>query len=396
MSEGVGADFVKIGERFLEGVPGFALVAIGVGIALPFALPAKPETSTEPEGAFTIARQLLPVIAFVIAWTGHFLGHYLDDVIFDPVWGVPGISKSSLRARKILFFEKLHTSRASLAGLWQRPITGIFAKAEQVARNTEAWEKKIKWPLEWSKAFRSFAIIGLMALFLQLRLSWIVSAFLLSFIWFLVEKRSLWPSARKDRDFWTSLKSLLFGFTMACLLIASVLQMPKEKISLRPAPPVLLLSASIIFAGCYVALRICHMFRLYTESPKIELDRRDGMFCAGSKVLPARNVLLCIDSSVRREHFEQADRFLQSRALLHVNLKTNQTTIAVPLQYRKRLLLYNDQLQKVAVHDANLPHSPAFDPCHDVAFDLVVDFVNRAAPTPLDLEELMAGLNGVL
>ena len=54
----------------------------------------------------------------------------------------------------------LAKARQDLAKHWNRPVTGIFAAAQELTRNTELWEKHVKWQLEWSKAFRSFVIIA--------------------------------------------------------------------------------------------------------------------------------------------------------------------------------------------------------------------------------------------
>jgi hypothetical protein len=74
----------------MEGVPEFALIAIVVGSVLPLVLPFGTEWPSESE-PLKIARQALPVTALVLAWAGHFLGHYLDPLLFDPIWGVRGI-----------------------------------------------------------------------------------------------------------------------------------------------------------------------------------------------------------------------------------------------------------------------------------------------------------------
>ena len=57
------------------------------------------------------------------------------------------------------FVTTLSESRNRLAKEWRRPVSGTFAKAQELTRNTELWDKKIKWRLEWSKAFRSFAVV---------------------------------------------------------------------------------------------------------------------------------------------------------------------------------------------------------------------------------------------
>src|SRR5215467_11266195 len=171
MAEGPGGGAAKLGERFMEGVPGFAVVAIIVGALLPIILAAGAETAPEA-GAHGIVKEVIPVIALVLAWAGYFLGHYLDDVLFDPIWGTPGIRNRSKILQKVLFFTRLDSARTALADAWHRPVTGIFAKAQDLMGKTELWEKKIKWPLELSKAVRSLTILALVALILPISCPW--------------------------------------------------------------------------------------------------------------------------------------------------------------------------------------------------------------------------------
>jgi hypothetical protein len=142
MSEGPGGDIAKLGERFMEGVHGFALVAIVLGGVLPLVLPLGAEGASET-GALKLTRQALPVIVLILAWVGYFLGHYLDPLLFDPLWGVPGIQNWPEALRKVLFFERLNESRKALADHWKRPVTGIFAKANDLMSKTDVWDKKI-------------------------------------------------------------------------------------------------------------------------------------------------------------------------------------------------------------------------------------------------------------
>ena len=67
MSEGFGGDVAKLGERFMEGVPGFALVAIVLGSVLPFVLPLGVEGAPE-SNALKLTRQALP--SSFLFWLG--------------------------------------------------------------------------------------------------------------------------------------------------------------------------------------------------------------------------------------------------------------------------------------------------------------------------------------
>jgi hypothetical protein len=85
MTKEFSANIAALGGRFMDGVPGFALVVIFVGMTLPLAIPTPAPTSDSSGGSTS---QTLPVIVFLIAWASYALGHYLDDVLFGPIWGI--------------------------------------------------------------------------------------------------------------------------------------------------------------------------------------------------------------------------------------------------------------------------------------------------------------------
>jgi hypothetical protein len=206
-----------------------------------------------------------------------------------------------------LLFEWLDDSRTKLADHWKRPVTGIFAKAQDLMSKTELWDKKIKWPLEWSKAFPSLAILEVVALTSWTRWQWLVLIFLLSFVLLLVQTGKRW----------TALKSLIFGITLVCLLIRLLLW-AGDHIQLRMFRPAILNAALLASVVSYLGLRIRHVRTLYESARNLELKECSPMFCAGQKIVPLRNVLLVADDGVQDKEFFKADCFVQSRALMHV------------------------------------------------------------------------------
>jgi hypothetical protein len=382
MSEGPGGDIAKLGERFMEGVPGFALVAIVLGAVLPFVLPLGAEGPLE-SGPLKMTRQALPVIILVLAWVGYFLGHYLDSLLFDPIWVVPGIRDMPNGFRRILLFEWLDQSRTALADQWERPVTGIFAKAQDLMSRTELWDKKMKWPLEWSKAFRSLAILGCVALTLWYRWQWILLIFFFSFILLFVH------TGRR----WTALKTLVFGTTLVCALIRLLL-LTSDHIQRWMFRPLTLAAVTVVSAVLYLGLRIRHVRTLYEGARGLELGECHGMFCAGEKVVPMRNVLLIADDRVRDEDFNGADCFVQSKALMHVKLSTMRRSDSPP-SYKTRIQLFKSQLERVqTARQAYL--SPDLKLSDPRKFDLVIEYFDRDAPEGQELRGFEKKLNGVI
>lgn len=379
MSEGPGGDLAKLGERFMEGVPGFALVTIVLGAVLPFVLQLRAAGPSESV-PLKMTRQALPIIVLVLAWIGYFLGHYLDPLLFDPIWGVPGIRNFRKGLRRILFFEWLDQSRNMLADQWERPVTGIFAKAQDLMNKTELWDKRIKWPLEWSKAFRSLAILGVVALALWCPWRWILLIFLFSFILLFVHK------ARRL----TSLKTLVFATTLVCLLTRPLL--PSDDIQKRsPLIPSVMTALSV---SLYLGLRIIHVRTLYEGAQGLELEECGGMFCAGEKVTPMRNVLLIADAGVRDEVFHRADCFVQSKALMHVKLTTIRSS-NYPSSCKTRIQLFKSQLE--CVQTARQAYrSPDLNLSDLRKFDLVIEYFDRDAPDGQELRGFEKKLNGVI
>jgi hypothetical protein len=393
MSEGPGGDIAKLGERFMEGVPGFALVAIVLGGVLPLVLPLGTEGASET-GTLKLARQALPVIVLILAWVGYFLGHYLDPLLFDPVWGAPGIQNWSEALRKVLFFERLNESRKALADHWKRPVTGIFAKAQDLMSKTNLWDKKIKWPLEWSKAFRSLAILGVVALTSWCRWEWIALVFFLSFVLLFVRTERRW-TVRTERC-WTALKTLGFGITLVCLLIRLVL-LADGRIQLRMFRPLILAAGTLVSAVLYLGLRIRHVRTLYESARNLEREEHGGLFCAGQKIVPLRNVLLVTEDGFRDETLHKSDWFVQSKALMHVKLSTAHGLLP-PDRWKAKIQLFKSQLEEegkvqLASQYYFSPHVDLPDP---QKFDLVIEYFDRAAPEGYAPAGLEKKLNGVI
>jgi hypothetical protein len=386
MSEGAGGTLARLGERFMEGVPGFALVAIVLGSLMPFILPIAPESPSKPEAEWT--RQTLPVIAFVLAWVGYFLGHYLDDLLFDPIWGVPTTRRPKESSRRRPFFDRLNNSRTALADHWERPVTGIFVKAQELMGKTELWEKKVKWPLEWSKAFRSFVVLGMVALILGCTWPWIALTCFASFV-------SLFVQTKK---FWTACKILIFETTLVCLLATSLLWAIGKPVHVRWPSAIALIAAILLCAACYVLLRVRHMMTLYTLACTLNLDKRNGMFCAGQKVVPLRNVLICADTSVRLEDFQKADYFVQSIALMHVTLRTIYGSFSDPPDVKVVELVMG--LLEEQEEEVQLGNKPLRSPPYDSRApnpDLLIKVVNSGGTfRGYGLDKLKKDLNGVI
>lgn len=390
MSEGPAGDFAKLGERFLEGVPGFALVATVLGGVIPFLLPFAAEGPSDT-GPLSLTKQALPVIILVLAWVGYFLGHYLDPLLFDPIWGSPGICKASKTIRRIFFFQRLDESRTGLADEWKRPVSGIFAKAQDLMSKTELWDKKVKWPLEWSKAFRSLAILGIVALTFWCRWQWIALIFFFSLVFLFVSTGERWPAL-------PALKTLIFGTTLVCLLIQLLLS-TGEHIQLKMFRPLTLAVVTLASAALYLVLRIIHVRTLYESARKLELHECGGVFSAGQKIAPVRNVLLIAGDGVSDDELHKADSFVQSKALMHVKLATGRGTL--PSQcYKKRLQLFKHQLERQLKKEplrfaSQSYYSPHISLTDTARFDLVIEYFDRATPEGYD-PGFDKRLNGVI
>ena len=90
---------------------------------------------------------------------------------------------------------------------------------------------------------------------------------------------------------WTALKTLVFGTTLVCLLIRLFL-LVGDHIQLRMFRPLILTAVTLVSAVFYLVLRVRHVRTLYESARNLELEECGGMFCAGQKVVPLRNVLL--------------------------------------------------------------------------------------------------------
>jgi len=166
MSEGTGGGVAKILEQLAEGLPGFAVASVMLGIALPLLFP-EVSTTAATHVAKPKIREFIPVIAVILAFAGNQVGHYLDDWLFDPIWGVNGLisgrkewltrkfgeqratktndprtAKPSLKSWALQLILALDTARTSLATEWKVPLIGIFAKADQLATKTDVGRKR--------------------------------------------------------------------------------------------------------------------------------------------------------------------------------------------------------------------------------------------------------------
>lgn len=390
MGEGFGGNIAKIGERFLEDVPGFALVAIVLGALLPCVFPLGAEGPSE-SGAVKITRQALPVIVLVLAWVGHFLGHYVDPLLFDPIWGSPGIRNRSESLERILAFKRLDQSRTGLADQWERPVTGIFAKAQDLMSNTEVWHGKIKWPLEWSKAFRSLAILGVIALTSWARGRWIAVIFVFSVVLFSFRPDKRWSGSTKRR--WTALQLLVFLTALVCLLIRLLLFLVRDHIQLRMFRPLILVAVILVSMVLYLGLRIRHVRTLYESARNLKFGERGGIFCAGQRIVPLRNVLLVADNAVGYDGLKDADCFVQSQALMHVKLST--TLRSSPPLCCKTIRIFKNQLEDIQLA-SQVYRSLHLDPADPREFDLVIEYLDEDAPGDYKLPELGKKLNGVI
>jgi hypothetical protein len=413
MSEGPGANLAKLGERFMEGVPGFALVAILLGAVLPVALREVSET-TQP-GTPRIITQTLPVIVFVLAWLAYFLGHYLDDLIFDPIWGARGMRRLDalmfdpiwdMEFGRLLLFHPLNKRRTELADKWQRPVTGIFAKAEALLSGTELWEKKVKRPLEWSKAFRSLLILGLFALTLAVTWQWMASTWVVSLVLLLVPTKKIWSRLEsRVQRFWATFKVptakfrtaftiLAFGISSVSLIIRYLLHTLGDRFQLRMVRPLVLVIAILMSATGYLLLRILHVRRLYDSAYEVEFHERNGIFYVGQKVVPARTVLLYAHDTTPEAKFQEADCFVQSLALMHVSLRTTTMNGRCSVPPGKKAQLYYNQLTTVETGTKAFPSPPLLHGCDPSQFDLIVEFKPEKGEE--DQAELQKRLNGVI
>jgi len=255
MAEGIGGGIAKTMERFAEGLPGFALVATVVGMALPLVVTQAPAE----------VRESYPVVAVVLAYLGNVVGHYLDR-LFQSVWGVTA-SPRFLRWRSI---RDLDDARRTLAAEWQRPITGIYDKAVQMLRRTEAWERKVRWPLEFSKASRSLFVLDAIALLLKAASG------------------------------------------------AAVLQIDAR----------ILIVLAVVLLWSYVALRVKHVTILYAVAWSLEYSVRDRFLCIAQSVIPIRRVVLYASEPIDPQDFDRTSLLLLSLALMHVEVTILTTTPA--------------------------------------------------------------------
>ncbi len=381
MSEERGKEVVKLAERFAEGLPGFALVALALGALLPLSIPAGSERQLAPGEK---VKQFLPVIAVVLAYFSYFTGHYLDDWMFDPIWGLPGCLKSEGFLRRFLLVDWLDKQRMGLAKNLKRPETGIFAKAQQLASGTEVWEKKIKWPLEFSKAFRSLVVMDLVALLLWVDAWW---------IWYVLfcSVAGLFFKAGKS---WNAVKYSLFFIVLVCAVLVLPVHYLRDSDSIKIPAPGVLCAILTIFIGLYLVLRIWHLKILYEEAGKIEPREHAGFFCAGRKVVPIRKALLFSnDRDITDTEFQSAEMFVQSEALLHVKLTTARG-IGDALRDDKRVQkMYLTQVKQVTKGEYVCSNPRADLSCFS-CFDVIIHLVPGNAPDKTNPDDILKLVNG--
>jgi hypothetical protein len=262
--------------------------------------------------------------------------------------------------------------------------------------SSEFWEKKIKWQLELSKAFRSIVVIGLIALLIQLESRMLFIVFLISVVALSVRRGPESP--------WTALKFLAFGITGISLVLGILLYFVKDDIARRINYPVPILLATLVSAALYVGLRIRHLVGLYktakdySENGRIRFEVRSRMYCVGAKPIQSRNVLLRSDDSVTTAQFRKADLLIRSISLLHINLRTAHTTNItadhlkdVPTAELRLCQLSED----IRLPAEDIPDSATFNPQRDLPLDLVI-LLKQGDIEIESLKELTARVNGVI
>jgi hypothetical protein len=159
--------------------------------------------------------------------------------------------------------------------------------------------------------------------------------------------------------------------------------------------PLTLAAVTLASAVLYLVLRILHVRTLYESARKLELEECGGMFSAGQKIAPVRNVLLVADERVRDDALHKADWFVQSKALMHVRLATGRGSL--PSQrYKTRMDLFRSQLEEEPVQLASQPYfSPHIDLSDSRRFDLVIEYLDEVA-TEGYAPGLDKKLNGVI
>jgi hypothetical protein len=261
MAEGSGGPgaLEKFLERFGEGVPGFAIAAIAVGFALPFVQDVPPQV-----------RPFYPAIAVGLAYVGNKLGHDLDR-IYDRL--TKGENAEGMgRFRCWLGIGELVAVRRELADEWGKPTSGLFAKASQIVSKTEAWEKKLKRLLEFSKAFRALLVIVLFAVVITVGIDLVEGA-----------------------DLFSREKVIVIASLILCL---------------------------VLFLWGYLGLRIKHVTTVYREALNVHHDHdpQNRFLRVAQTAIPLRHVLLCKTHQVGREEFKEAQQFVSGLALMHVVL----------------------------------------------------------------------------
>jgi hypothetical protein len=382
MAENPSESVAKVGERFVEGVPGIALVSVALGVLLPKLL---------PRAEF---RDLLPIAGFVIAYLLSFVGHYVDGWLFDPVWSVPGSKPWQDFFEVILPARTLVKCRGQLALKWRRPRLGIFAKAKQVTHGTELWEKKIKWPLELSKAARSFLLFDLILLIWSVsRLALVVLGVSLAasaLAWVLANRGDRW----RRRSWWTFATNLVYtaaGTSLGAVLVQGFvpLAMPADDSARRLIASEIFLMLE--FSWLYCWLRLIHIRRMYQAALDMKCEEKGGFFCAGLKVFALRNVLVRTrDASIQPHQILQAEVWLLATALMHVRL-FRQSGSEDLANIEEVQLSVNGKAVREPTAGLALPETPTWP--NDIQWDLIVTLVSQAGD---DARKLKESLDGIL
>jgi hypothetical protein len=195
---------------------------------------------------------------------------------------------------------------------------------------------------------------------------------------------------------WTGLKYWLSGAALMGLLFRWVVTtFPGwARTGIAPDWPVLVLALIFLLStALYLGLRIGHIIRLYKGSQTIVRERREGLLCVGQRLLPVRRVLLCAARKGDDEGICKAEEFVQSQALLHVELRAaygsleNFRGVSCELDVRGEFENVHWGKTRTRV--------PFYDPREwpQATPDLVINFVSNRGH---DLDTITKRLNGTI
>ena len=107
---------------------------------------------------------LLPLVALAVSFVAYWVGGFLDDIIFEPLYGLqpkegrpstfskwlagPGARLDNMIEERARAAKKFHLTNQK----------GIYKTAKKLLSNTELWDGRIKLCLDFSKVFRTLII----------------------------------------------------------------------------------------------------------------------------------------------------------------------------------------------------------------------------------------------